>query len=185
MNTAIQIDGDNAWSGVNTRLPAQVLPDGIAAEALNYSFLEGRPWPRPGVARSEWGAARGINLVAAGNWNYPEGTGYSYQAVSGLVVGQQYLFVTGTGAGRGYVLSTAYGADGVLGSIPAGTVIAPGVFTAPATELVVWGRPLNGSTAVAARVYRLGHTCACARFSDPIGLDTLVLLTDDPRDDTD
>ena len=53
-------DGDSAFYRVDTRTPAHELPSGVAADATNKRFEDGRAWPRLAVVQEAWGKTQAM-----------------------------------------------------------------------------------------------------------------------------
>lgn len=51
---APQPAGDRYWTGVNQRLAPELLPQGVAADAINLRFRNGRPVKRGGASKVPW-----------------------------------------------------------------------------------------------------------------------------------
>lgn len=47
-------DGDDGWTGVNSRLDPKLLPKGLCAGATNTRFRTGKPRSRPGCIKLSW-----------------------------------------------------------------------------------------------------------------------------------
>jgi hypothetical protein len=176
---ALAQDGDEQFWRVDTRTPAHMLAAGVAADAVNCRFEDGRSWPRFGVSQQPWGRT-GTNLVTA-NWTL-NGTGFFYSAVNGFVIGKTYYW----SQQQAVILSSAFFAAAQLS--PAGTQITTrGYFVATSTTYYLWA---NQSEAILNKlptdtIIENGgpNVCGYLRYNDPTTeFDTLILLTDDWRD---
>lgn len=174
-------DGDAAYYRVDTRLPAHELPLGTLADAKNKMLPDGKAWPRWAVNQQAWGQTN-PNMVAGGYFVvFPSG-GSACWPVNGFIVGRSYLYIPGNDTGLNTAEPNPAGV--VVGQyVPAGVFVAkqaayyltvpnnlpppgPGLIKVPAT----------------AQIYLVLNNCGYARFEDPDGFDTGVLLSDDWRD---
>lgn len=174
---ALAQDGDEQFWRVDTRTPAHMLPPGVAADAVNCRFEDGRKWERFGVSQQAWGQT-GVNLVT-GVWTL--NNGFFYCTISNLVIGETYYWTQRQAA----ILSSAKSSTGA-GVNPAGTQLqASGYFTALTTTYYLWaneGPGLIGNVPTDT-ITRHANVCGYLRYNDPTTeFDTLVLLTDDWRD---
>lgn len=162
-------DGDDAFYRINTFLPAHKLEPGTAADATNKRFEDGRAWPRFGIASEGWGCYY-PNLV-------PKGATADFVSyfLEGLTPGAQYTIHFGANE-IGVI-------DPVSGSLVEKSVVGNVyVFTAPASGLMdlYYSTP---NAAVTARVFaeQTAKPVGFARYNDPQGFDSAVLLTDEWR----
>jgi hypothetical protein len=159
-------DGDESFIGVDTHMPAHKLQPGYVAEAVNKRFEDGEAWPRFGVGCQAWGQGQN-RVVGAATYNLS----HNY-VIDGIVIGNTYLIKWG---------ANEYGSavNGPLTLNPTTTAFTS--FVAQGTTLVMFS--LIAGSAVTAQVYGTGNPCAFARFNDPGGFDSLVLVTDEFRTD--
>lgn len=167
-------DGDVQFKGVDTFAPAHELEPGICADAVNKRFEDGRAWPRNGATSQPWGTVQtlGQNTVLGQNWSGGVTHGNYTVTLSGFIVGQKYLFET-----RGNATTLATATSG-------GAAIPVGVpFLATQVTYYLLSATATGIPCTAVVVpYPLATVVGSARFNDPQGFDTQVVLTDDWRD---
>lgn len=175
----LQTDGDTAFWKVVNSAPAHALPAGVAAEMVNLMVdaerAAGRPRPRFGVKASGWGIPASA-IPPGTRWGSPPVHGSSVYVTVNVTVGATYRYFQGNSLS----LTTAT-QDVGLATIPGGTTIAPGRFTATQATYYLWGQQFNHS--VTAQLVRVANTRGYGRFNDPKGIDNTVLVTDEARDD--
>lgn len=180
-NAPVLPDGDMMFKGVDTFHPPHELSPGVCADAVNKRFEDGRAWPRNGAVAQPWGTVPtlGQNLVAGQSWPAsPDGSGFYIITMSGFLVGQEYIVGS---IGNAQTCQSKEIGGGI-------TIQTQGVpFKATQLTYVL----LTTSAAVASQActaqvvpYPLATVQGYARFNDPQGFDTQVVLTDDWRDQT-
>lgn len=163
-------DGDREFRRVDTFHPAHALEPGTLAEAINQRFDDGQTRPRYSVNRQPWGIPTMPNVLDTGTAIVVSGQTIG-KTLSGFVIGKPYYYVKG----KSTELTTGKGSGPSIPH-PTGTRIAAGSFTATQKSYYVWGTDLAST-----KVWYTPNPCAFARFNDPNGADTLVLVTDDWR----
>ena len=172
-------DGDPSFRGVDARTPAHELPAGIAADAVNKRFEDGRAWPRYGVDGGPWGNL-GQPVKLPGLWPLAVFQSPCQAVVTGLTPGALYFWTPGNST----TLSTAAASLPGGNTGPAGLVYtAATAVLAPGTTLYLWGPQALGNTALTAQLTTAYAPLGYGRFDDPAdgGRDNLVLLVDDWR----
>ena len=165
-NAPVLTDGDASFKGVDTFRPPQELEPGVAADAVNKRFEDGRAWPRNGVNQQAWGAVPAFpnrqnkNLV-------PFGSFYDVTQVFNLAVtpGQLYSYWPGPHDDAPFFDGTRQ-------------LVGPATFVAQTATLTFTGANRVTSTVFGWPAFKV---CGYARFNDPQGFDTQVVLTDDWR----
>lgn len=166
-------DGDAAFYKVDTRRPAHELEEGVAADAVNKRFEDGRAWPRLGVVSQPWGKLP-LKVIAGGG--YPPDIGDTvFYAVSGDQVQH---------GGSSPVLLRV-GTDGsIVSSLPYVPANLGWIEFDDATGHQSWIQiPQNSVQVFISSGYTLsfvdgGKPCGFERFNDPDGNDTLALAMD-------
>lgn len=164
------VDGDNAFQGVDTFLPPHQLAPGMCADAVNKRFEDGRAWPRFGVAKQSWGQI-GTNIASGYTWPSVGIGGFKARAITGFVVGKSYYYAA---AGNALWLATSNHLNRDRIIISEGST-----FVATQTSYVLETR--TGSGSITSIIISGGNVCGYARYNDPQGFDTQVILTDDYR----
>ena len=177
------MDGDPAFYRVDTRTPANELKPGVLADAVNKMLPDGRAWPRWSVNRQPWGVPNPpVNLIPPGSV-YRDAFNSPNCVLNGiLVAGKQYTLTLPNPSLIYEVLLLNEGIPLLEAYIPGGTpytFAALGDGISIATTVPV-GTPVVG-TLYAVLPPRGFNVCGYARFEDPAGFDTAILLTDDWR----
>ena len=162
------IDGDPGWTKVDTFRPANELEPGVAAEAVNKRFEDGRAWPRFNVNAEPWGA-----LPVLSGELVPAGARYDGSGHFGVKLEPDALYWL--------TLSDLdmFAKDGsqVLGSI---RNHGPFLFQAQ-TALLQLTEAMRVGGLVGASLKAAGRPRGFARFNDPDGFDNLVVAIDEWR----
>lgn len=166
-------DGDPAFYKVDTRRPAHELEPGVAADAVNKRFEDGRAWARFGIAAQAWGTPPVVNttgnLLAGLSWPFNPLGALAPMSIN-LVPGQSYVVTTGTGEiFRDQPLSAT---QTIQNGVP--------FIALQPTYYLVAGK---NNTPVTSILYKYGqwNVCGFARFNDPQGFDVTLVATDDWR----
>lgn len=163
-------DGDPAFNRVDTRTPAHLLPVGVAADATNKRFDDGRAKPRFNVQQGPWGIVR-KNLIPVGA---VYDMGGNYHADNLFVPGRNYLIVNNEVG-----LSV-----GITDQAPIAILASGASVQHVAVEASWLIHCVNNKGHVNVAVYemRTPNECGYQRFNDPQGFDVTLVATDDWRD---
>jgi len=182
--------GDAAFYRVDTRTPAHELPPGVAADATNKRFEDGRAWPRLAVVQEPWGVQWGPNLVPVGATVGSNGFGGGYLLQRALVKGRKYVLLMHQvpPTPQQLFIENADWAGGSTFYNPVyltGKLYVPVYFTAAGDSLLVEDTSLIGTSGVpvtfSVQEVLIQNPRGYHRFSDPNGFDVTVVVTDDWR----
>ena len=170
-------DGDPAFYRVDARTPAHELPPGVAADAVNKRFEDGRAWPRLCVERQAWGLPA-ASLVPANSVyvGLPPPANPFYRLNTILKPNTEYTIVFGPGE-KG-LNETFLGMD--IASTGPGDMAS---FTTgdDVSNYSLAGKAAGGRVTALLFASARPNDCAFARFNDPDGFDVTVVCTDDWR----
>lgn len=157
------MDGDASFLKVDTRRPPHELEPGVAADAVNKRFEDGRAWPRYGVQGQPWGYAWVPPVFGAPVPQMSGGVIIDYQTAVTVTPGRTYLIILGN----------AIQVAGVQNTGQVSFTVTP-----PSSPIYIF----TSTTVINTLVIPLSNPCAVTRFNDPNGFDNIVLVTDDWRD---
>lgn len=175
-------DGDQAFYRVDTRRPPHELEAGVCADAVNYRFEDGRPWPRFGVRSQPWGEFQAVIPAQAAldvDGKYVVALRKGYQYTLTLKKGLDLLFISTHIAGVDSNVQTL--------QVIAGQTIT---FTASMDTPYLTAASLNSPHAAVSLYVTVNYVKppqvhGYARFNDAQGFDVQLVATDDWRDGSD
>ena len=170
------VDGDPAFYRVDTRTPAHELGPGVAADAVNKRFEDGRAWPRLCVEREPWGLPA-ANLIPQGSEYVGLPHAKPYFNLSAIVKPDtEYTIIFGADEGGVNLeflsLDIVSGGPGSMARFTTGEDVSNCSLSSNGA-----GESVTAILFASARP----NDCAFVRFNDPEGFDVTVVVTDEWR----